>query len=73
MTWVIVQQQGILLRIRRYVVLTRTVTHRQKWEYQAVMATSRKDPQKLKIQRAGENINYADTSFATPPLTVFAQ
>lgn len=26
--------------------------HRGKWEYQAVMATSRKDPQKLKIQRA---------------------
>lgn len=37
------------------------------------MATSRKDPEKLKIQRAGENINYADTSSATPPLTLFAQ
>lgn len=27
--------------------------HRGKWEYLAVMATSRKDPQKLKMERAG--------------------
>jgi len=56
----------MLPHIRRDAVLTGTVMRRGKQEYQAVMATPRKDPQKLNILRAGGKHKLSRHPFGNP-------
>lgn len=70
MIWATVQQEGMLLCIRRSTVLTRTVMHRGKQEYQAVMPASWRVSWRL---RTGENQKLSRHLFATPLFTLFAQ